>query len=97
MKTKITMITLIGMVLTLAMSSVLWAGPIGGRVHHQRERIIDGIQSGEITRWEHDRLKREQRQIHRVINHARADGRIEVPSAMPSPQATPAAALRFHR
>lgn len=40
----------------------------------QKERIHQGVRSGELTRFEAARLHREQVQTHRDIRRAKADG-----------------------
>jgi len=44
------------------------------RQHLQRERIQQGVKSGELTRGEAHRLRRQQRHINRVERRAEADG-----------------------
>lgn len=42
----------------------------------QKERIREGVQSGELTRRETRKLAKEQRHIRRVERRAEADGKI---------------------
>ena len=50
------------------------AAPVDGREHRQRGRIREGVQSGELTRHEAARLRREQAQIRREERRYRATG-----------------------
>ena len=44
------------------------------RQHHQRERIVNGVQSGELTMRETQRLAAGQVHLNRVERRAEADG-----------------------
>jgi hypothetical protein len=55
------------------------AGVIYEREEHQRARIHEGVQSGELTSKETDRLHAEQRAIRAERAHALADGKITRP------------------
>lgn len=41
---------------------------------HQKARIVQGVKSGELTRYETHRLVKGQRQLHAMERHAKADG-----------------------
>jgi hypothetical protein len=47
---------------------------INARQYDQRERIIQGVRSGELTREEAQTLRAEQRAIQREEHYYRADG-----------------------
>lgn len=46
------------------------------RQANQRERIVDGVESGELTRRETQRLVRGQVHLNRVERRAEADGQV---------------------
>lgn len=48
----------------------------GNRQQRQVNRIRDGVCSGEITKQEHRRLKRQQARIQTAKRYAKADGRV---------------------
>ena len=48
--------------------------PIKNRQQAQRARIARGVESGELTRPESRRLRRNERRIHRSIVNDRRDG-----------------------
>ncbi|MBW8328926.1 MAG: hypothetical protein K0M48_07195 [Thiobacillus sp.] len=50
---------------------------INARQDRQMERIQSGMRSGQITRREFRELMQEQRTIHAMEQHFRADGRID--------------------
>jgi uncharacterized membrane protein YebE (DUF533 family) len=50
---------------------------IDARQDRQMERIMDGMHEGRLTRGEFRRLKLEQRDIHAMEQHFRADGVID--------------------
>ena len=50
------------------------AGSVDGREHRQRERIREGVRSGELTRHEAARLRREQTRVRREERRYRASG-----------------------
>jgi hypothetical protein len=53
-------------------------GSINRREHYQRERIRDGIRSGELTRREANRLINQQRRIESYERRSRLDdGRLD--------------------
>ena len=60
--------------LIVSASTTVFASSINERQQHQRARIADGIQSGEITRQEGKRLAKQQRQIAIKEKRFRADG-----------------------
>lgn len=49
---------------------------IDERQRNQMERIRDGLQSGQLTRFEARQLMQEQKQIERTQRHYLADGRL---------------------
>ena len=49
-------------------------GPYGKRCHYQRERIVEGVCCGDLTRREYRYLENEQRWIQRFRRHSLADG-----------------------
>jgi hypothetical protein len=62
--------------LALVMTAPVFAGTPGydGRQQNQRERIADGVQSGELTARETRRLAAGQVHLNRVERRAKADG-----------------------
>ena len=52
------------------------ANPINRREHNQRERIEQGVKSGELTRAETKRLAKEEARIRAVEKRDKADGKI---------------------
>jgi len=56
--------------------SAAWADRSSIRDHRQTRRIRQGIRSGEITRPETRRLKKEQRRIDSAYHRAAADGHL---------------------
>ncbi|MEW6734168.1 MAG: hypothetical protein AB1489_22775 [Acidobacteriota bacterium] len=64
--------------LTLSFSAVTFAGTktprINARQQHQRDRIAQGIRSGELTNRETTALIANQAKIQRDENRAKADG-----------------------
>ncbi len=49
-------------------------GPYAKRHHCQKERIVEGVRCGELTRGEYRYLENEQRWIQRFRRHSLADG-----------------------
>ena len=47
---------------------------INARQHHQRERIVQGVRSGELTRRETRRVAEEQRDIRQLERAYKSDG-----------------------
>src|SRR4051812_10540933 len=47
---------------------------INARQHHQRERIQQGVRSGELTRHETRRLAEEQRDVRQLERAYKSDG-----------------------
>ena len=68
----------IGLALSLAMAGSASAGTprYDARQHHQRERIANGVASGELTRRETRRLAAGQVHLNRVERRAKADGEV---------------------
>ena len=60
----------------LVITGSAFAGTPGynARQHHQRERIVNGVQSGELTMRETRRLAAGQVHLNRVERRAKADG-----------------------
>ncbi len=50
--------------------------PYQRRQHNQTDRIKAGVKTGELTRYEARKLKREQRQIRKYRQQATRDGRV---------------------
>ncbi len=73
---KSTLFAGIGLALSFAMAgSVLADTPrIDQRQHNQRDRIANGVKSGELTRPETRRLAAGQRHVHRVERRVESDG-----------------------
>lgn len=57
-------------------ASAAFAGPIDNRQHAQRERIQQGVKSGELTRPEARRLAQQEAGIRRLEAQAKSDGKI---------------------
>lgn len=62
---------------------VVFAGMAAAGTHRmdrregrQRDRIAEGVRSGDLTRAEAQRLRRGQRQVRRMERRALADGRV---------------------
>ncbi|MBL7830269.1 MAG: hypothetical protein JNK41_04515 [Saprospiraceae bacterium] len=77
MKSKL---VLIAMIIYLGLQQVVFAQgvcrPGRGKGIHQRERILEGRRSGQLTSGEFYKLKKEQKQLRRAKRMAAADGRI---------------------
>jgi hypothetical protein len=73
---KSTLFAGFGLALAIAMAGSVSAGTPGfnGRQHHQRERIANGVRSGELTMRETRRLAAGQVHLNRVEKRAKADG-----------------------
>lgn len=73
-------IGIISMALALVFAQTAWSDDRHKRRHahqnRQLDRIHKGIRSGEITKREYQKLRREQHQIHRAREKARSDGKI---------------------
>jgi len=76
MKAKTITIMFMTTILALIWSSAAWAGRSNIRDHRQKQRIRQGVRSGEIARPEARRLKKEQHRIHRAYRRASADGHL---------------------
>ncbi len=77
-------------VIGLLVSSVAFAGAVSAgaeiagestvridtREHHQKERIADGVASGELTKKEAQRLREGQRHVKALEAQAKVDGDI---------------------
>ena len=66
---------LLSVALVVGLSAVSFAG-INGRQHRERQRIRQGIRSGELTRLEAGRLGAQQARIRAYERYARRDGSI---------------------
>ena len=68
--------TLIFAALAVVMTGSALAGTPGynARQHHQRERIVNGVQNGELTMRETRRLAAGQVHLNRVERRAKSDG-----------------------
>lgn len=74
MKTKIMLALALVMGLTISASAQVTSGLNN---HHQRARISQGVRSGELTRFERHKLRKEEKRYHRHLRHAkRNDGHI---------------------
>jgi hypothetical protein len=73
---KSTLLAGFGLALSIAMAGTVSAGTPGfnARQHHQRERIANGVGSGELTMRETRRLAAGQVHLNRVERRAKADG-----------------------
>ncbi|HEX5000477.1 MAG TPA: hypothetical protein VFY29_19800 [Terriglobia bacterium] len=72
MKKFLSVIGLVGL-----LGSTLYAkNPIDTREQNQRERIRQGVRSGELTKSETRRLVKEEARIRRTETRARKDGEI---------------------
>ena len=76
MKAKTITVIFVTTVLALMWCSAAWADRSNIREHRQTQRIRQGVRSGEITRPEVLRLKKEQRHFDRAYHQASADGRL---------------------
>jgi hypothetical protein len=70
--------TLILAALAVVSVAPVLAGTPGydGRQQHQRERIVNGVQNGELTMRETRRLAAGQVHLNRVERRAKADGEV---------------------
>lgn len=69
-----TIMKLIALTTLIAAPAFAAAGPVNGKIHNQRIRIAQGVESGQLTRPETAALLREQRQIRSMARHFHADG-----------------------
>ena len=76
MKAKTITVIFVTTILALMWCSAAWADRSSNRDHRQTRRIRQGIRSGEITRPEVRRLKKEQRRIDSAYHRASADGHL---------------------
>ena len=76
MKAKTITVIFVTTILALMWCSAAWAERSSNRDYRQTRRIRQGIRSGEITRPEVQRLKKEQRRIDRAYHRASADGHL---------------------
>lgn len=75
MKTKIIAAFTLVMGLAISSASAQVAGGINN--HYQRARIAQGVRSGELTRFERHKLRKEQKRYHRHLRRAKLnDGHI---------------------
>lgn len=74
-------ITLAVSVLTLVsqfvISSTLAGDRVNARQHRQRERIAEGVKSGELSQEETKKLRREERRIRKAEHRMRKDGELD--------------------
>ncbi len=73
MKKKILLSTLFVLGFTLAMFAQN-TPKVDAREANQKERIKDGVQSGELTKVEAHRLRKQQRNVKKAEAKAKADG-----------------------
>jgi hypothetical protein len=73
---KSTLLAGIGLALSIAMAGSVSAGTprYDARQHNQRERIVNGVGSGELTMRETRRLAAGQVHLNRVERRAKSDG-----------------------
>ena len=76
MKAKTITVIFVTTILALMWCSAAWADRSNIRDHRQTQRIRQGVRSGEITRPEVRRLKKEQRRIDSAYHRASADGHV---------------------
>jgi len=76
MKAKTMTVIFVTTILALMWCSAAWADRSSIRDHRQTRRIHQGVLSGEITRPEVRRLKKEQRRIDSAYHRAFADGHL---------------------
>lgn len=76
MKARTISLLFVTTILALIWCSTAWADRSNIRDYRQRQRIRQGIRSGEIIRPEARRLKKEQRRINRAYHRATADGHL---------------------
>lgn len=76
MKAKTITVIFVTTILALMWCSTVWADRSNIRDHRQKQRIRQGIRSGEITRPEFRGLKTEQHRIDRAYHRASADGHV---------------------
>ncbi|MBV6417504.1 MAG: hypothetical protein CMLOHMNK_02225 [Steroidobacteraceae bacterium] len=77
MSKRTTVISAAAVALSMLLSGVALADGtprLDKREHHQRERIEQGMKSGELTRPEAHRLVHGQVQLRKMERHAKADG-----------------------
>ena len=70
------MLVVLVVITGLVYIDVALAGGVGKRQVRQQERILQGIETGELTRAEAGCLKREQRHIQRQKRTAWSDGEL---------------------
>ncbi len=73
---KSTIVAGLGLAISLAVAGAASAGTphYDARQHHQRERIVNGVNNGELTMRETRRLAAGQVHLNRAENRAQADG-----------------------
>ena len=76
MKAKTISVIFVTTILALMWCSAAWADRSTIREYRQTQRVRQGIRSGEITRPEVLRLRKEQRRIDRAYHRASADGHL---------------------
>ena len=76
MKAKTITVIFVTTILALMWCSAAWADRSNIRDHRQTQRIRQGVRSGEITRPEVRRLKKEQRRIDSAYHRISADGHV---------------------
>lgn len=76
MKAKTITVFFVTTIVALMWCSAAWAERSNIKDYRQTQRIRQGIRSGEITRPEVRRLKKEQGRIDRVYHRASADGHL---------------------
>ena len=68
---------ILSLILTGTLSAPLFAAnPVDRREHSQRARIRQGVKSGELTRNEAKKLRKEQVKIRAIERKAKSDGDI---------------------
>lgn len=66
------------LILTTALAAIscgaVWAESLPARQQNQRQRISQGVRSGQLTRVETEALCRQQQSIHNQVQRDRLDG-----------------------
>lgn len=70
MKTKFLVVAIITL-----FAGISDAGAQAKRAHHQRQRINQGVRSGELTKAEARNLRNDQKEIRQDVKLAKADGK----------------------
>ena len=74
MKMKAMATVLLGTLIVASTTAMAGTPLLDAREHNQKNRIVQGVKSGELTARETAKLLRGQRQLHRMERRAKADG-----------------------